>query len=115
MSKFIAWIQDYKVRRWLYGIATAVLVYLGGQGVISSVEQENIGNITSSVLNLGAAGVTALAARKADPVQAAKGAKPVVISDEFSIPDFVEFPTVEPEYLGLVAEPSNREPKHAAE
>lgn len=84
MVKFL---QDYKVRRWLYGIATAVLLYLGGAGIITSVAQDNLGNIAAAVLNVGGAGVTALAARKADPVRAFAGelaadTSPVVINTE---------------------------------
>lgn len=70
MVKFL---QDYKVRRWLYGIATAVLLYLGGAGIITAVDQDNFSNIAAAVLNVGGAGVTALAARKADPVRAFAG------------------------------------------
>lgn len=60
-------IQDYKVRRWLYGIATAVLVILGGYGIISAQEQENFSQLIIAILNLGGAGVTFLAERNTHP------------------------------------------------
>lgn len=60
-------IEDYKVRRWLYGIATAVLVILGGYGIISAQEQENFTQLVVALLNIGGAGVTLLAERNTNP------------------------------------------------
>mgnify|MGYP003407920832 CR=1 FL=1 len=60
-------LQDVHFRRWLYGVATAVLVLLGGYGIISSSEQENILGIITAILNIGAAGATTLAYRKTKP------------------------------------------------
>lgn len=56
-----------ETRKWLYGIATAVLVVLGGYGIVSAEEQGNYATLVAAVLNIGGAGVTALAARNVDP------------------------------------------------
>lgn len=51
-------LKDYKFRQWLYGIAAALLVLLGGYGFFTAEEQQNILSLVTAVLNLG--GVVAL-------------------------------------------------------
>lgn len=60
-------LQDVNFRRWLYGVATAVLILLGGFGIINSADHENIAGVIAAVLNIGAAGATTLAFRKTKP------------------------------------------------
>lgn len=60
-------LHDYKVRQWLYGIATAVLVVLGGYGIFPAQEQENLTQLIVAILNLGGAGATILAGSNSRP------------------------------------------------
>lgn len=67
MKKF--W-QNVAFRRWLYGVLLAVVVFLGGEGVINSVQQENITGIVEAVLIAGPlAGGFGLAINKATPAK----------------------------------------------
>ena len=67
MNKITKLFQNLKFRKWLYGIAIAVLVFLGGEGIISSAQQENISGIVSSVLQVAPAAAFGLAIRKVKP------------------------------------------------
>lgn len=60
-------LHDYKFRQWLYGIAAAVLVLLGGYGIFSAEEQQNILSLITSILNLGGAAALSLAGANARP------------------------------------------------
>lgn len=58
--------KSVEFRRWLYGVLIAVVVFLGGEGVISSAQQDNIVGIISAVLVTGViGGGYGLAIRKA--------------------------------------------------
>ena len=59
--------QDYKFRQWLYGIAAAVLVLLGGYGFFTAEEQQNILTLITAILNLGGAAALSLAGANARP------------------------------------------------
>lgn len=67
MSKIIETVQSLSFRRWLYGVSLAVLVFLGGEGIISATQQENVGSIVSAVLQTAPAAALALAYRKVTP------------------------------------------------
>lgn len=54
-------IKDQKTRQWIYGIAAAVLVLLGGYGIFTAEEQQNILALVTAVLNLGGAAALGLA------------------------------------------------------
>ena len=60
-------LRDYKFRQWLYGIVAAVLVLLGGYGIFSAEEQQNILALVTSILNLGGAAALSLAGANARP------------------------------------------------
>lgn len=61
-------LKDPAVRQWIYGVAAALLVLLGGYGIIDEAQSANILGVVSSVLIVGAAPVFGLAARKAEVV-----------------------------------------------
>lgn len=61
-------IRDYRVRQWLYGVLSALLVLLTGYGLVSAEHKENIDAVLTAVLNLGGAAGLALATAKADIV-----------------------------------------------
>lgn len=63
----MSFIKDYKARQWLYGVAAAVMVLLGGYGIFSAEEQQNILSLITAVLNLGGAAAFGLAANKSQP------------------------------------------------
>lgn len=107
----IEFLKDYKVRRWIYGVATAILLFLGAQGIISSAEVENIGGIIESILVVSASGVTVLAARKANPKVALEDTAavnvPVVIDDELDneLVDASNDPEIVETHLGILGNP----------
>lgn len=48
--------KSVEFRRWLYGVLIAVVVFLGGEGVLTSIQQTNITGIISAALLTGAVG-----------------------------------------------------------
>lgn len=87
-------IKNPDVRRWLYGIATAVLLVLGGYGIVDTVAQQNLGTLAAAVLNIGGAGATALAARKTT-LAPSDAVTPVHVPDSVAEAVVAESDTVE--------------------
>lgn len=115
----IEFLKDYKVRRWIYGVATAVLIYLAGTGVISAVQHENINGIVSAVLSVSAAGATSLAARKSGVVPSdipneKISSNDVVVIDEDGFVVAEDVSTYEIQDIANLADISDSAPKHAA-
>ena len=96
----IDFIKSYKFRRWLYGVTTAVLVFLGGQGIITDVQLQDLTGIVDSLLMIALGGVTGLATKKADPA-----------SDAPSVGSFDAIPAVQVDPSEL---PRESAPRHAA-
>lgn len=67
MSKIIETVQSLTFRKWLYGVSLAVLVFLGGEGIISATQQDNLGAIAAAVLQTAPAAALGLAYRKVTP------------------------------------------------
>lgn len=64
MNAFLKAVRTPGFRKWLYGVLLAVLLFLGGEGIISAAQQENIGAIVQAVLQTAPAAGFALAIRK---------------------------------------------------
>ena len=58
------WIVTEAGRRWLYGVAAAVLVVVAAYLGISAADQESWLNLVSAVLNVGGAGALTYANKK---------------------------------------------------
>lgn len=54
-------------RKWLYGVFAAIMVLLGGYGIFTAEEQQNILALITAVLNIGGAAAFGLAANKTKP------------------------------------------------
>ena len=59
-------ITNPNTRKWLYKIATTLLIVLAGYGVLDASQTDNIAMLISAILNLGGAGVTAVAHANTD-------------------------------------------------
>ena len=91
MQKLVELFQNLAFRRWLYGVAIAVLVFLGGEGIISSAQQENISGIVSSVLQVAPAAALGLAIRKVKPA-VNDDTHPITEEDYVKVPLASTFP-----------------------
>lgn len=67
MKKILELTKNTEFRKWLYGVLIAVLVVLGGEGIVSAAQQQNLGALAAAVLQTAPAAGFALAIRKVEP------------------------------------------------
>ena len=71
-------LQDYHLRRWIYGVIAAGLALLVGYGFVSSDQTELWLRLAEAALNLVPAAALSLAAAKAKPAVSDTGDIPAV-------------------------------------